>query len=94
MDQWNSKPLSALHPVLQIRQLITIELTHCRTHEWIWIWEGKNQSDLVVFTCRDGELDHGEDSGDLREDPVSLQETNERERELRPGTSPGDLEQV
>ena len=36
---------------------------------------------MVVFTCRDGELDHEEDSGDLKENPVSLQETIERERE-------------
>ena len=77
-----------------LQELEALTRRHCHTHEWIWIREGKNQRDLVVFTCRDRELDHGEDSGDLRENPVSLQETNERERELRPGTSPGDLEQV
>ena len=32
---------------------------HCHTHKWIWICEGKNQSDLVVFTCRDGEFNQG-----------------------------------
>ena len=53
----------------------------CHTHKWIWIWEGKNQSDLVEFTYRDGELDYEEDSGDLRGKPCEpLGDNGERER--------------